>query len=140
MLRSKHGRDRIITDPDALWESACEYFKWCEDHPIITIDYKGKDATLVEYPKPIPFQKERIALFCGVSKWESIDQLKSVSNDFLEVITRIEGIIMTQKFEGASCGLFNPLIIARDLGLSDNQKHEMSGSTEVVISDKQSKL
>jgi hypothetical protein len=41
---------------------------------------------------------------------------------FLEVSTRVEGIIYTQKFEGASVGAFNSSIIARDLGLKDNSE------------------
>ncbi|WP_290688531.1 terminase small subunit [Haematobacter sp. UBA3484] len=45
--------------------------------------------------------------------------------DLSEVITRVEQIIRTQKFEGAAADLLNPNIIARELGLAD--KTEMSG-------------
>ena len=32
-MRSKHGRDKIFSSPEILWEAACEYFQWCDDNP-----------------------------------------------------------------------------------------------------------
>ena len=53
---------------------------------------------------------------------------KKLDKDFSQVVNTIKEIIETQKFEGASAGLLNPNIIARDLGLTD--KKELSGSVE----------
>jgi len=39
--------------------------------------------------------------------------------DFVAITTHIRQIIRNQKFEGATAGLFQPMIIARDLGLRD---------------------
>ncbi len=50
-LRSKHGRDKLFATPELLWQAACEYFQWCEDNPIIEVDYKGKDAERGEIPR-----------------------------------------------------------------------------------------
>jgi len=119
-LRLKHGRDRIIKSPEELWQNACEYFSWCLDNPIIEVDFRGKDIEQIELPHPRVFQKDAFAVACGLSKWESINDLKSVNEDFLEVITRIEKIIYTQKYEHAAIGMFNASIIARDLGLKEN--------------------
>jgi hypothetical protein len=41
------------------------------------------------------------------------------NEDFVTVITRIENVIKSQKFEGAAADLLNANIIARDLGLTD---------------------
>jgi ribosomal protein L11 methylase PrmA len=131
-LRSKHGRDKIITDPVALWESACEYFSEVEDNPLIEIDYKGKDADKVELEHPRPFQKDMLALYCHVD-WRTIEALKKVSEDFLQVVTRIEKTIASQKFEGAAVGFFNPLIIARDLGLTDKQEVKNTQPIQIMI-------
>lgn len=119
-LRSKHGRDRIISEPEILLQASDEYFKHCIDNPIIQMDIRGKDADTVYIEHPRVFQKDELAVFCGVAKWETISQLKSLSQDFLEVITRIESIISSQKFAHAAVGMFNSNIIARDLGLRDN--------------------
>jgi hypothetical protein len=35
-MRSKHGRDALFASPELLWESACEYFEWCNDNPIVS--------------------------------------------------------------------------------------------------------
>lgn len=118
MLRSKHGRDRIIKDPEALWESACEYFQYCIDNPLIEIDYKGKDAERVELPHTRPFTKQGLLIFCDISEWRLIEDLKGVSNDFSQIVTRIEQIIYEHKFAGAATGFYNPSIIAQDLGLN----------------------
>jgi len=33
-LRTKHGRDKIFSTPEILWDAACEYFQWVEDNPL----------------------------------------------------------------------------------------------------------
>lgn len=123
-LRSKHGRDRIIQSPEILEEAANEYFQWCIDNPIIQKDYRGKDAEMVYLEHPRVFQKDAFALFCGLAQWRTIEELKAVSKDFMQVVTRIEQAIKTQKFEHAAVGMFNSNIIARDLGLADKQHQQ----------------
>jgi hypothetical protein len=127
-LRGKHGRDRIIQDHKALEENANEYFRSCIENPIIEIDYKGKDADRVEMYKPKVFQKDEFAIFCGLSQWRSIEDLKKTSEDFLQVVTRIENTIKTQKFQYAAVGVFNSNIIARDLGLANKEELNHSGN------------
>ena len=61
--------------------------------------------------------------------FESALNLKTKQGkDFSKVICEIKEIIRDQKFVGASAGLLNPNIIARDLGLTD--KRELSGDIE----------
>lgn len=118
-IRAKHGRDRIIQDHEVFRQSAYEYFQHCIDNPIIQKDFRGKDAEPVYLEHPRVFQKDGLAVFCGVASWRTIEDLKSVSDDFMQVVTHVEAIIRTQKFEHAAVGMFNSNIIARDLGLSD---------------------
>lgn len=120
-LRSTHGRKRIIQSPEMLSNAADEYFQQCIDNPIIEIDYRGKDLVRIELPHPKVFQKGELARFCHVSQWSVINELKGVSEDFVQVVTRIEGIIHDQKFQHAAVGMFNSNIVARDLGLSDKK-------------------
>lgn len=117
-LRSKHGRDKIFESPELLWDAACEYFEWCEANPLIEIDFKGKDADRVELPKMRAFTWDALEIFLGIDslRWY---KTSATHKDFLQVITRIEKIIYSQKFTGAAAGLLNPNIIARDLGLKD---------------------
>ncbi len=126
-LRSKHGRDKLFETPELLWEAACEYFEWCEDNPLIEIDYKGKDADKVELPKMRAFTLMGLCIYleCTSSYFRTFKStLKPENKDFLTVITRIEEVIYTQKFTGAAAVL-NANIISRDLGLAD--KSELTG-------------
>lgn len=123
-LRSKHGRDKLFATPELLWEAACEYFEWCEENPILKQDFKGKDADEVWFKLDRPFTLTGLCLYFSASTsfWREFkSNCNETSKDFLSVIARIEDIIYSQKFDGASVGIFNANIIARDLGLKDNQ-------------------
>lgn len=141
-LRGKHGRDRIIQDPEALLENAYEYFKWCKENPLLVTDFKGtRQIEKVHYDKPRPFTKEGVAIYCGVHAWKVISDLKEVSQDFSKIVTHIEQIIYNQKFEWASIGVFNSSIIARDLGLTDKteNKQTSTGEIKIVVDEKHKK-
>jgi hypothetical protein len=131
--RSKHGRDRVISDPETLANASDEYFEWCEENSIKYNDFRGKDADEVFLEKPRPFTKEGLARFCGLAQWRSIEELKEISQDFSQVVTRIEGIIAEQKYTYAVTGIFNSNIVARDLGLKDSTEAKTDGKLEVVV-------
>lgn len=131
--RSKHGRDRIIQDPETLAKAADEFFEWCEDNPVEYNDFRGKDADEVFLKKPRPFTKEGFARFCGVSEWRLLEDLKAVSNDFSQIVTRVERIIADQKYTYAVTGIYNSLIVARDLGLKDSSEAKTDSKLEVTV-------
>jgi hypothetical protein len=130
-LRSKHGRNMIFSSSEMLWESCKEYFEaqserfWTED------DWVGKDAHHVIRKKPAPFTQKGLCLFLGISR-ETWNQYKK-KDDFSDIITRVEDIIFTQKFEGAVVGQYNSSIIAKELGLADKKEIE---ETKFVVTTK----
>lgn len=124
-IRTKHGRDKLFSTPEILWEAAIEYFEWCDNNPLIEIDFAGKDANRVEKPKMRPYTIKGLCIYLDCNE----KYLSDLSNDFSEVVTRIKDVIYTQKFSGAAAGFLNPNIIARDLGLKDNQDHTTNGKT-----------
>ena len=139
-LRSKHGRDRLFATPEQLWEAACEYFEWCDNNPLIEVDFRGKDAERVELPKPRAYTLQGLTLYldCNIQYFnefeESLkDRTDEYAKDFSAIITRIRQTIHDQKFTGAAAGLFNHNIIARDLGLADKKATEHSGSIATQI-------
>lgn len=134
--RSKHGRDKIFANADILFKAAIEYFTWVSKNPLEkAIIYQGEIAA-----KPEGLMRamtiKGFCVFLGVnSKYfndfeANLDLSTEEGKDFSEVINRIKDIIDTQKFEGASAGLLNPNIIARDLGLTDKQaiEHDVTDS------------
>jgi len=125
-LRSKHGRDKLFSEPSLLWESAKEYFQWVDNNPVLKEDYVGKDAERVDRKLQRPYTLAGFCVYIGASRswWNAFK--KEATNDFLEVITRIEEIMYSQKFDGATVGVFNHSIIARDLGLVDKVENNIT--------------
>lgn len=117
--RAKHGRDRIIQEPQILLESAFEYFEQTDERKWTKKDWVGKDAYEVQRENETPYTKSGLCVFLGIDSWRTIESLKEVSPDFLQVVKHIENIIYTQKVEGASVGAFNASIVSRELGLAE---------------------
>lgn len=135
-LRSKHGRDRLFATADLLLQAAFEYFEWCENNPWTktetTIGKNRNDIKTTPVERPFTLTGLCLYLGCNTKYFSDFKQaLKENDKDFSEVVTRIEQIIYTQKFEGAAVGAFNPNIIARDLGLADKQ--DLNGSIIIKI-------
>lgn len=130
-FREKHGRDYKY-EPEELWKEAVKYFEWVEANPLwesvlvakgITTN-KGTEQEKTIYSTSMP--KMRAMTIKGFTLFADICE-KTFANyrndkDFVQVVTRIEKIIYEQKFTGAAAMLLNPNIIARDLGLRDDQK------------------
>lgn len=125
--RSSSGRDPIFKKSDELWKVCQEYFDWVEANPL-------KEDKVFQYQGAIvrdSVSKMRAMTIGGMCTFLDICE-KTWANyrekeDFLQVITRVERIIRDQKFSGAAADLLNPNIIARDLGLKDASKSEISG-------------
>lgn len=131
--RSKHGRDKIFSNSEDLWNAATEYFEWCDKNPWVKIDWVGKTSKEVQRKTQRPYTLSGLCIFLGVNTKYFNDFKETCSNDFSEVITRIEEVIKTLKFEGATVGAFNPLIIARDLGLRDKQEIDQTVNFQAPI-------
>lgn len=133
--RSTHGRDKLFATSEDLLQAAYEYFEWCDDNPWYKVDFKGKDLEQVEIPTTRPYTLSGLCLYLGCSQ-NYFRQFKSSppenAEDFLTVISRIEQIIETQQFEGATVGAFNANIISRKLGLVDKTAIDVKGKTYKV--------
>lgn len=120
--RASHGRDTLFADANEMWKAACEYFQWCEDNPLIEVDWVGKDAIRVEKPKMRAFTYQGLCSYldCNTDYFRQFkNNLKPDQQDFSWVLSRIEDTIYNQKFIGAAAGFLNANIISRDLGLVD---------------------
>lgn len=130
LLADNPGRPLIFNSPDELWEKTLEYFVWVDENPIITYDYKGGAATKCKYENQRPYTKSGLCVFLNISD-DTFENYKK-REGFLGIITYIEEIIRTQKFEGATVGIFNHNIIARDLGLVDKRENDNKGNITVT--------
>jgi hypothetical protein len=123
-MRSQHGRKRLFASPKLLMEAAEEYFTWSDKNPWYKNEAikSGENAgKIIKVPTSRPYTLSGFCLYLNASEsyWREFRKNENLSEGFLSIITRIEEIIRTQKFEGAAIGAFNANIIARDLGLKE---------------------
>jgi hypothetical protein len=127
--RSTHGRAPIFTNSDVLWEACAEYFEWVELNPLWEskpFAFQGI-VTVEAMPKMRAMTISGLCIFLDIAR-STWDEYRA-DKDFSGITTRVEEIIRTQKFEGASADLLNPNIIARDLGLADKKDLSSSDGT-----------
>lgn len=127
--RSSQGRKPIFESPDDLWQACCEYFTWVEENPLdeikpMTVAKGGNEGSAIAnavIPHMRAMTLSGLCIFLDISQqaWYNY----AARSGFVDVTTRAYEIIRTQKFEGAAGGFLNPVIIARDLGLSDTTRH-----------------
>ena len=126
--------------PDKLLEKAIEYFEWVLKNPFLE-EKVFVVSGMIEHdniPKMRPYTLDGFQIFADISD----DTYRNYRNkqEYLGVCSKIDKVIRTQKFEGASSGFFNHAIIARDLGLADKKDLTSSdGSMSPVNSDEKAK-
>lgn len=141
-IRSKHGRDKIFSSPNILWEEACNYFEWCDNNPIksertnaylLTEGDKSRQNKQVQTEiHKRPYTWGGLEIFLDIDSFRHYKTNKKYK-EFFQVINKIDKIIYTQKFEGAVVGIFNHNIIARDLKLVDVQETKKTGKVQLNI-------
>lgn len=122
----KVGRPKAIPTPERLWELACDYFEDVDNNPIQKEELiKGGmfagDKGKVNLQRPYTFEGLEVYLYLNgiISKLDDYRaNTGGAYSDFQDVIRMIEKTIRTQKFEGASAGIFNSSIIAAELGIA----------------------
>lgn len=122
----KVGRPKAIPTPERLWELACDYFEDVDNNPITKEELiKGGmfagDKGTVNLQRPYTFEGLEVYLYLNgiISKLDDY-RANTYGNysEFQDVVRVIEKTIRTQKFEGASAGIFNASIISAELGIA----------------------
>lgn len=119
-LRAKHGNPHRYETPEDLWRVTCEYLELLEDNPIIitkATQHQGCQVDLIE-------ERPRAPTLCGLAAYMGISERtlrRNYSNSKIhaEVMELIKDLMRSDKIEGAAAGVYNPAIIAREVGLSD---------------------
>lgn len=131
--RSTHGRNPIFESHESMWDAAVQYFSWVEDNPLYerkSFQFQGEIVT-DDVPKMRAMTINGLCIYLDIS--EDTFANYSKKEDFLGVTSKIRSIIYDQKFSGAAADLLNANIIARDLGLKDASKSELSGPNGAPI-------
>lgn len=140
--RSKHGRDKIFSDPESMVEEFSGYCDWAEKHPWYSHEWKsisngtglGSDLVKKKLPLVRAWTMIDFAHYLGVSaSWfrnfkrnmkANTALPPQVRHDFLTVIDFIEEAVYNQKYSAAAAGLLKENLIARDLGLAEKSINE----------------
>lgn len=120
-LRKFTGRRTKYEGPEQLWNACVEYFEWVEANPLLeakTTFHNGKMCQ-GDINKQRAMTLQGLVVHIGITQ-ETWGQYAK-RDDLSDVVNLVNDIIFEQKFTGASAGLLNPNIIARDLGLADKK-------------------
>ena len=121
------GLQKAIKTPEELWILFEDYERDLKAKPMHKYEFNAKVGDLVAIPLERPLTWSRFDDFVyakGIIQ-ELEDYRQNTGGryaDFKGVVTRINRRMYADKFEGASCGIFNANIIARDLGLTDKKE------------------
>lgn len=130
------GAPRKFT-PKQFQKAWDDYFQWSDQHPWYKNEMikSGELAgEIVKIPTERPYSEMGFIAFCGLgenylrqmkSSFESED-LKGDDLKLSLVLSRAIGKCRAQKFEGAAVGAFKENIIAREMGLWDRMKNDLS--------------
>lgn len=135
-MAKRPGRDAFFTHPEQMWEAFIEYTAWVDKHPIKEKKLINDKLShkLVNVPLSRPYTYAGFTLYLGVTESYFRQKRKEVKDRlygnegkdarpedpaFETVLEQIDSTIYSQKLEGASVGIFNAMIIARDLKLKE---------------------
>lgn len=146
-LRSKHGKDKLFSDPVALWEEAKLYWDWCDRSPWMRPELVKYQGSADEYEVPLgrPYSLDGLTIYLGVSGAyfraakinlkTKIEEGKAttVEEALLETIEMIETVTRTQNLEGAAVNVFNANIMARIHTLAETINQNSTGDAVVRV-------
>jgi hypothetical protein len=132
------GRKKYIQTPNELWRLFGEFMQWVEANPYIVEDWVGKDADRVER------KKQRPITFLGFKKWLALEGvIHSLSDyetnkngaygEYSDTIARIREICNGEIIEGASAGVYNPMIASKLAGLVDKSETKIDSEKPFVL-------
>lgn len=129
---------------DLAWQ---QYFQWVDENPWFKNEAvkSGELAgTIIKVPTARPYSEVGFCAFHNLGEKyisELADTLQKHAKDkesknkeealqLSNILTQARARCRAQKFEGAAVGAFNANIIARDLGMADNQNVKHDGIPE----------
>lgn len=146
-MRTKHGRDKLFSDPVLLLETFYDYTDLCDRSPHTRpelVKYQG-DATEYEITLGRPYSVDGFTIYLGVSGGyfraakanikTKVDSKRAteIEKQLLETIEIIETICYTQNLEGALVRIFDAGLVARKHSISENTNVNNTGEARVTV-------
>lgn len=130
---------RKFKTPSELWDKAVKYFEWCASTPLLeqhaTKMKVGDGVEEIEYynmNKKRYMSKTSLCLFIGMDRRNFARKYESgeYGPAYKEVCEAISAVILDDQMTGAAAGLYNPMIVARHVGLMDANQGEEEQDTK----------
>lgn len=130
-------KQKYIETPEKLLEYFEQYFEHVKSNPKHENVLHQKTGEIIKIPR------ERPISWVGFENWlfknDIISQLRTYEQNenesytaYLPIISRIKEFIYEDKADGATVGLFNASIIARELGLTEKQEIKSENTTRII--------
>jgi hypothetical protein len=121
------GRSKMYETPEALADAIAGYFNDVDENPLyetqlVKVKGAGGTETVKSFKRKLP----RCTTMAGLCTW--LDLTLNAFRDyeerkeFVNVVAHARQIMYERKLEGAAAGIYNPSIIARDLGLTEKSE------------------
>lgn len=121
------GKHKYIESPEKLLEYFKQYKQFEEDNKLHKREYVGKEGTPVDTPLHYPITMEAFETWLFNNDIiqtlsDYISNKNKAYDDYSAILTHIRREIYAHNFRGASVQLLNPSLIARQLGIKDQQE------------------
>lgn len=127
-MNSSPGRKKAFDSPEHLREKCIEYFDWVHDNPLY--EAKGfSSGIILNMPKLRYPTISGMSIFIGISR-HTWSEYKHKDHPFHDVTEWVDEVIAQMKLEGGAAGLFNQLVVVRDLGLRDKRDVDLQGDVK----------
>jgi hypothetical protein len=132
-------KHKNVETPEAMAELFLEYSKYQKDSPKFENIVHQKTGDIIPVPREVPLTWNGFEIWLSDNGiLEKLDDYKANKDSrysaYADIITRIGKIIYQDKYNGAAAGIFNPNIIARDLGLADKKEVDKK-TTKITFKD-----
>jgi len=119
-------KQKIIDSPIEMANLFLKYSEYEKGRPKFENVLHQKTGQIIAVPREVPLTWNGFEIWLSENGIiEKIDDYKADKDgrykEYADIITRIGKIIYHDKYNGAAAGIFNPNIIARDLGLADKK-------------------
>ena len=134
-VKNLGGRPLKYT-PEQIEQKFAEYVeqnKQCTFYrnELIKSGERAGDIIRVEVPAPLTIVG--FCVFLGIDKSTFYELLENETKGFSNILRACKNYIEQNQLAGAAAGVFNPMIVARLLGLQENQRHEITTPDKITI-------
>ena len=134
-VKNLGGRPLKYT-PEQIEQKFAEYVeqnKQCTFYRNELIKSGDKAGEVIRVEVPAPLTIVGFCVYLGITKQTFYELLENKDKGFSDILHACKHYIEQNQLAGAAAGVFNPMIIARLLGLQENQRHEIATPDKITI-------